>query len=88
VQTKSKAAKQAKRSHWGKGRKEAKGGKCARGWVSTSLLSSAVAEEVTSESFENASSEAFATEQVFDLVGQRVFASFWYFAAFLIETCW
>jgi hypothetical protein len=61
VQTKSKAAKQAKRSHWGKG-KEAKGEKCARGWVSTSLLSSAVAEKVTSESFEDASSEAFATE--------------------------
>jgi hypothetical protein len=51
----------SKKSHLRKG-KEAKGEKCARGWVSTSLLCSAVAEEVTSESFEDASSEAFAAE--------------------------
>jgi hypothetical protein len=43
-------------------KQESKGGKCAMGWVSTSLLSSAVAEEVTSQSFEDASSESFATE--------------------------
>jgi hypothetical protein len=43
-------------------KQESKGGKCAMGWVSTSLLSRAVAEEVTSQSFENASSESFATE--------------------------
>lgn len=56
--------------------------------VSTSLLRGTVTKEITGESFENASSETFATEQVFDLVSQWVFASFRYFAAFLVETWW
>ena len=56
--------------------------------VSTSLLRSTVAEKITSEPFENASSKTFTTKQIFDLVGQWIFASFWYFAAFLIESWW
>jgi hypothetical protein len=53
---KQKATKQAKEIAGSNGWKKVQGG------ISTSLLCTTITEKVTSESFENASSEAFATE--------------------------
>ena len=54
---------------------------------STSLLATAaVAEDIASQTLEDATSETFTLQHIFDLVGQGVFATLCHFSAFLVET--